>query len=1025
MADNSMFDSLGITTSLEDPHLGGASNGVDFAIVLLHPNYVWRLMDSNQSDSSRAQATVGFAITLCHEMMHAIYRTKNTVGPNDELHVDEPFYAPPGTDPRETAWISELGYSWEQTIIGGGMVQRPLKREKVGGLFLSSNDLPNGSVAEDYRSCVDWADHDGDTWYGYAVPSFVSHMFASDEFWQTHVAKYGLPALRVPKLFRTELALYDSFKPRICQLEYALPEFHLRLQEYADRMRTRLNQYTVLRPWYFRKADEWLKTPYARRILRDRTTRFRDAYRKGDEWAGQEAYRGLGAREQWGDFFTNNGYLVDQEMTWMDEAVAYLMLVVMPIRRNRITKQIPFFRHNEFSPSAAALADAAARSVRPFEVVIANQNDQWDEAHLETRNIAFNPNDPNNTVGTRATLMSILKDEIPNRQKMFPVPDHVYQAIKATLDSVDREAPKYETPYTWLSDQINFVLPPWQTEQAITNVGYAPSSQYVPYNPSAQPQGYVPGAPLPSQQSPAGGSGPPTPAPSSSGSSVSASHSAPDVLFPVLGTPPGSGRRASARSSRVRVAHSGRRGAIGVDEIYYAVGEVGDHISTGDLWIIAEDGAYGYDVYDATDVVEEIWADDHVAFDLGDYCERTLLGLKARPLLRQRLEGQAEPLGKLILPMRRHEIAERDGRHGRPLWISVGNDVFDISMFPFESDRQRNLMTLMPGGNPWKEIVKDGTIDYDQLFIDLQPYRCAVVASQVPYKGPGTADEFHFTLDEVACHVYPEATMYTVIRGQVYNLNGYVDFHPGGRAILRQWAGRDSTLEFERYHADADRCLADYDYLRVGRVVAKKAMNQLTHNEVALNGHVYDLSRLGNEGPEREFIREIEGRGLRGSDITTVLNDGYMLPPPSLLLLPQRPDLIVAKVAAPLREIDVDTLRANDGSHMPPPEGMKVPRERVEADLQMPLWVSHGDLVYDMTAVSKWGPEDVKAQLNGHDHRYRGAVIPPSAFATRLQQDYGCRVIGRLVRNPGRPRDEGGGDGDDGDDRAHQRPRLY
>jgi cytochrome b involved in lipid metabolism len=177
------------------------------------------------------------------------------------------------------------------------------------------------------------------------------------------------------------------------------------------------------------------------------------------------------------------------------------------------------------------------------------------------------------------------------------------------------------------------------------------------------------------------------------------------------------------------------------------------------------------------------------AFTLDDHCERTLPGLKARPRLQKNLEEQAIFVGKLILPMRRHEIAERDRRHKKPFWISVGNDVFDISNFPFESENHQNLTRKFPGGKPWRKIVKDGTINYDQLVLDLKPYRCAVVASQTPEKGPGPADEFHCTQQEVACHIYPEATMYTIIRGQVYDLTGYMEFHPGGEKILRQWAG--------------------------------------------------------------------------------------------------------------------------------------------------------------------------------------------------------------------------------------------
>lgn len=1020
MFGNSLGKSFGITTSIPDPHLGGKNNGADFTLLMLNPVFIWRLLDPNESVSSKTQATLVLAITLAHEMMHAIYRIKNMFAPADELHPDEPFYAPPGTRPEDSAWINELGLSWEQTMINGSVVERPMERDTIGGLFMMSGDLPNNGMAQAYGRGIDLARHEGESWFAYGLPAFVVQHYGSDDFWRTHVLKYGLPALHFPKLFRTEVWLRDAGHPTICQLEYALREFRPKLLEFAERIMTRLNQWSLLRPWLIKKESEWLDSVYSRRWLRDRAARFRIAHRQGDEWTGQICCTNLGAMRQWGDSFTANGFLLDPDQDWIEQAVGYLMLVIMPVRTTRFRRRIPFFTKNEHSPSAAAVADAAARSVRPFEISIAG-GDDWDEDHLETRNIRFAPNDPNNLMGTRASVMTILKDEIPNRQKLLPVPDPIYQALKAMYDNVAQEEPQYEEKDKWLVNQIGFVLPPWQTEQAKKNVGYAPSAQYVPYNHSAQPQQYFPGAPQPPQQGPAGGPGPKTPGP---GSPSSSSQGSPYPTISHLGTPGGVGSPVLARSPRERGARRARRAAKGFDEVYYTVGEAGDHLSSGDLWVIADDGAHGYDVYNATDVVEELWADNHVAFTLDDHCERTLLGLKALPHLQRSLEEQAEPLGKLILPMRRHEIAERDGRHGKPLWITVGNDVFDITDFPFESDKQQRLMTARPGGNPWKDIVKDGTIDYDQLAIDLQPYRCAVVASQVPDKGPGPGDEFHFTLKEVACHIYPEATMYTIIRGQVYNLTGYMDFHPGGQNILRQWAGRDSTHEFERFHADADRCLADFDYLRVGRVVAEKAMDQLTHNEVALNGHVYDLSRVGTGDAEREFIRELDARGLRRRDMTEVLNDGYMLPPESLKLLPGRPDLITAKLAQPLREVDMATLRANDGGHMPLPGGMKVPRSRVESDLQMPLWVAYDGLVYDMTAVSKWGPEDVKGWLNGHDHRYRGAVIPPSEQATRLSRDFGCRVIGRLVGESGRPRDEGTG-GDDGGGRPYQRRRLY
>lgn len=1030
--------SYGITSKMVDPNLSGRD--AQFVLTMLNPTIIWPLLDQNGTANSKAQAALLFAQTLAHEMIHAIYKTKNILVPTGDRHRDEPLYAPPGTEPADSAWIAELGISWENIIIGGVVSECPNALGRIGstggGIFSIAAEAPNWHVWQLYERGVDAAGHEYESWYEYTIPPFVAVSYCSDDLWQVHFAKYGLPALRVPKLFRMTTNKDTFSDPEVCELEYAVPEFRSRLEELSEKLRIRESQWRCLRPWYVEKLSEWDDTPYSWLGLRNLAGRFRVAHRTGDEWTGQKCYKNLGGRENWGERFTSRGLLLENVKRWVVRAVAYLMMLVMPVRTNRTTRRLPFFPRDEHNPSAATVAEAAARSVTPFRIALTGEPGDWDEEQLATRNVPFVPDDPDILMGNRATLIAILRNEIPNRQREYPIPISLFSEVQAMLDNIDREAPKHEMPGQWMSDQIRFVLPPWRTEQANNRTGYSPSSSlYDPYSPSVQPRLHIPGSVPPPWRSSGVGSGavipelgspsqrPGSTPPRTPGNSPVSDPESSDGAY--ISSPAGTSRRASpAHSARRRVAHSAQRAALLIEETYYTVGEVGNHLRTGDLWVVADDGEHGYDVYDVTDVMEETWSDEQEAFNMDKHCEWTLLGRKARPSFLNSVQEQGKRTGKLILPLRRHEIAERDGRHGKPFWISVGNDVFDITNFPFEGDKQRELMRSCPGGNPWSEIVKDAAIEHDQLVIDLKPFRCAVVASQTPEKGPSPTDEFHFTPQEVACHVYPETTIYTIIRGQVYNLTGYIEFHPGGEAMLQQWAGRDSTQEFERFHTDADRCLKDYDYLRVGRLVEEKSQDQLEHDEVALNGYVYDLSKTDIQEPAPPFLREINDLGLRGKDITDVLNYQLRLPPEDLLLLPQRPDLITAKLSVPLPEVDLATLRANDGRHIPLPEGMTVPRGRVGTDLKMPLWVSYNGLVYDMSAVSKWGPEDVKTQLNGFDHRHRGAIIPPSALATRLQQDYGCRVIGRLLMRSGRPRDEDGREGGDGDDRPHQRIRV-
>ncbi len=42
------------------------------------------------------------------------------------------------------------------------------------------------------------------------------------------------------------------------------------------------------------------------------------------------------------------------------------------------------------------------------------------------------------------------------------------------------------------------------------------------------------------------------------------------------------------------------------------------------------------------------------------------------------------------------------------------------------------------------------------------------------------------------------ASLLVMIRGEVYDLAGFVDEHPGGRYILQEVAGKDATTLFER-----------------------------------------------------------------------------------------------------------------------------------------------------------------------------------------------------------------------------------
>ncbi|CAN1158397.1 Cytochrome b5 domain-containing protein RLF [Linum perenne] len=55
-------------------------------------------------------------------------------------------------------------------------------------------------------------------------------------------------------------------------------------------------------------------------------------------------------------------------------------------------------------------------------------------------------------------------------------------------------------------------------------------------------------------------------------------------------------------------------------------------------------------------------------------------------------------------------------------------------------------------------------------------------------------------LSEVKQH-RSEGSMWTVLKGRVYNLSPYMKFHPGGEDMLMKGVGKDCTSLFNKYHA--------------------------------------------------------------------------------------------------------------------------------------------------------------------------------------------------------------------------------
>ncbi|KAG2671669.1 hypothetical protein I3760_13G007000 [Carya illinoinensis] len=64
----------------------------------------------------------------------------------------------------------------------------------------------------------------------------------------------------------------------------------------------------------------------------------------------------------------------------------------------------------------------------------------------------------------------------------------------------------------------------------------------------------------------------------------------------------------------------------------------------------------------------------------------------------------------------------------------------------------------------------------------------------------GQSNKRLISMDEVRQH-QEEGSMWTALKGRVYNISPYMRFHPGGVDMLMKAVGKDSTSMFNKHHA--------------------------------------------------------------------------------------------------------------------------------------------------------------------------------------------------------------------------------
>jgi len=118
--------------------------------------------------------------------------------------------------------------------------------------------------------------------------------------------------------------------------------------------------------------------------------------------------------------------------------------------------------------------------------------------------------------------------------------------------------------------------------------------------------------------------------------------------------------------------------------------------------------------------------------------------------------------------------------------------------------------------------------------------------------------ESRFTLEDVARNNgASNARTWIVIKDVVYDVTDYLSEHPGGGALLMEYAGKDGTAAFDDFghSSDAKNIMSSY---RIGQ----PAENDKTANKPK-KSKINKSSKLTNDGPRepsrRSFLRVVCG----------------------------------------------------------------------------------------------------------------------------------------------------------------------
>uniref|UniRef100_A0A6P7FB53 Cytochrome b5 n=1 Tax=Diabrotica virgifera virgifera TaxID=50390 RepID=A0A6P7FB53_DIAVI len=304
---------------------------------------------------------------------------------------------------------------------------------------------------------------------------------------------------------------------------------------------------------------------------------------------------------------------------------------------------------------------------------------------------------------------------------------------------------------------------------------------------------------------------------------------------------------------------------------YFTLEEIAKHNGKqgSSVWIIIKDN-----VYDVTDFMEEHpggaelimeWAGQNATNDFDNFghsldAKRDLKKLKIGEVdvEERKKKINKEPKVKSTKITSTNdtklynvsEVAKHDGIQDTRTWIIIKNCVYDVTEYMEEHPGSADVIREWAGKDATKAFDNIGhSTDAKRI---LKKLKIGEIPKEDKKKNSDKITPIHqenkeninnkeantkfYSYDEISRHNGKDnPRVWIVIRDAVYDVTDYLEEHPGGAEVIKDWAGKDATKEFDSlgHSSDAKNKLKK---LKIGEVVNEERKKKL--KKVELNRQI-------------------------------------------------------------------------------------------------------------------------------------------------------------------------------------------